>query len=95
MEYTKGVWKQDGLSVKAWGRGVISISPTPEKGGVFECVANAQLIAAAPEMYEALKAWDDLRAMEPLDSGSDIEAILTDCSEITDKALLKAEGRTP
>ena len=27
-------------------------------------------------MYEALKAWDKLRAMQPLDSGADIDAVL-------------------
>ena len=45
------------------------------------------------DMYEALIAWDELRKMQPLDSGADIDAILQKCAEITDKALLKAEAR--
>ncbi len=57
------------------------------------CESNACLIASSPEMYEALIAWGELVAMRPLDSGADIDDILTRCDEITDKALAKAEGR--
>jgi len=46
---------------------------------------------AAPKLYKALRGWDKLRAMQPLDSGADIDAILQECAEITDKALALAK----
>jgi len=47
----------------------------------------------AEDLYGALEAWDELRAMHPLDSGTDIDEIFWRCCEITDKALAKAEGK--
>jgi len=108
MDYTKGKWRyeedddsyQDKNRDTGTYKGVIT-------GGVVELVlcvmigdcleneveSNANLIAAAPNLYEALKSWDKLRAMRPLDSGADIDDILRECSRITDEALSKAEGK--
>jgi len=47
---TTETWKLDGLVIKAFGRGIICEVPTVSKGGVMECVANAQLIASAPTL---------------------------------------------
>lgn len=107
MNYTKGEWlihwsnirDKEGsdlrikLNEHLGGMEDIAIILSPRCCNVKECEANAHLIAAAPDMYEALKAWDELRAMQPLDSGADIDAILQKCSQKTDKALLKAEGK--
>lgn len=49
-----------------------------------ECDANALLIAAAPEMLEALKAWvDEVDGTFPFES-----------LELTKAAIAKAEGRS-
>ena len=55
MEYTKGEWKKQGNRIEVYGRGVICECPSPQSGGVFELVANTNLIAAAPDMYEVFK----------------------------------------
>ena len=52
---TEGEWENDGLEISVRGRGVIANCPTTKKGGVMECIANARLIAAAPDLYEACK----------------------------------------
>jgi hypothetical protein len=90
MEYTKGKWMVD-RHIVASSEGDAICAVYEHEDGVAE--ANAHLIAAAPDMYEALRTWDKLRAMQPLDSGADIDAILQKCAEITDKAILKAEGK--
>lgn len=55
MEYTKGEWKKNGNKIEVFSCGVVAQCPAPDNGGVFEFVANAQLIASAPELYEALR----------------------------------------
>ncbi len=55
MKHTKGKWDRAGNEIKVSGRGTIASCPSPNHGGVLEFIANAHLIAAAPEMYEALK----------------------------------------
>jgi hypothetical protein len=40
----------------------VAIIPTPQNGGTFDCEENARLIAAAPDLYEALQAaYDELQ----------------------------------
>ena len=63
-----------------------------EEDGVEPQIIKCPLCKSAPDLYEALKAWDDLRAMHPLDSGADIDDIFQECCRVTDKALAKAEG---
>jgi hypothetical protein len=58
MEYTKGEWRIDetlGCWIKANGKAICAISASLD---MPEYKANAHLIAAAPDMYEALQATD-------------------------------------
>jgi hypothetical protein len=55
MTHTNAKWERVGLRVVAYGRGDIAGCPTPQNGGVFECHGNAGLIAAAPDLLEALR----------------------------------------
>ena len=55
MTHTPGPWKKDGLKVIAGTRGTICVCPVVSLGGVFNVEANARLIAAAPELLDALK----------------------------------------
>jgi hypothetical protein len=52
-QHTPGPWEQD-CNVVRTTRGTIALCPVPQKGGVFDCSANALLIAAAPDMLAAL-----------------------------------------
>jgi len=54
--YTPGPWEIDGSIIKAFGRGTIAVVPSPRDSGVFECFYNIRLIAAAPDMAEALES---------------------------------------
>ena len=86
MNYTKGKWNKEGNKIKVLGRGTIAICPSPTNDeGVLEFVANALLIAAAPELYQV--CYDLLAVL--IDNG------FTHCRavEITRKALAKAEGK--
>jgi hypothetical protein len=89
MEYTKGEW-QVARQLTGEGYNIFTEDELICSGARHY---NTHLIAAAPEMYEALKSWNKLREMQPLDSGADIAAILQECSAITDKAISKAEGK--
>ena len=53
-KFTPGPWVKDGGSVVRKGRGVIASIPRPQDGGVFECEANSVLLAASPDLYDAL-----------------------------------------
>lgn len=55
MKHTQEQWVRSGRIISAYGRGVIAECPGPQNGGVMEFVANAHLIAAAPELLAALK----------------------------------------
>lgn len=91
MEYTKGPWKldrrsenlvgEDGKRVGIYGSGLTMCGlPDPES------VANTRLIAAAPELLEALKGmveeWDELILNQ---SNYGYEKAI--------KAIAKAEGK--
>jgi len=62
---------------------------------IVDCVNGCEGInpKAVKGLYEALASWDKLRNMRPLDSGDDIDAILEECSEISDMALAEAEKK--
>lgn len=67
------------LTVDSQNDGAIAICFTmgrDEVGAPLECIANAKLIAAAPEMFNALlgfkRAWDEGRLL----SGSEADAML-------------------
>ncbi len=48
--------------------------------------------ANAPQMYEALEAWEELWEMRPLDSGADIQELLARCWAKTSKVLAAIDG---
>lgn len=102
MEYTKGEWTifdfKDTLDL--FEHGHFQIVGNNQRSNVAiipahwnNAEANGHLISACPDMYKALRVWDKLRVMQPLDSGADIDAILQECAKITDKALAKADGK--
>lgn len=85
MEYTKDKWEIskgiDGAVV--YGADAGTITSVPMDLQAWE--ANAHLIAAAPDLYEALlQARDDLRGQGFFEDSPPIASI--------DKALAKAEG---
>ena len=53
-QHTPAPWTLDGVIITKHSTGIIAHVPTPQNGGVFACVPNAHLIAAAPEMFDAL-----------------------------------------
>lgn len=52
MSYTPGPWKVDRPYIRGAGRVIASLESGHDE---VEDAANAQLIAAAPELYEALE----------------------------------------
>jgi len=60
MEHTKGEWIHNGLTINSFGRGIIASCPTPNNSGVFECTANAKLIASAPKLLADNQSKDAL-----------------------------------
>lgn len=97
MEYTKGEWKYEeellaNMSMISCDNKVIAGIPndvSEDKGAYLEQVANATLIASAPNLYEALK---DLLALvvdaieEPYQKDKEI-------CEKARQALARAEGK--
>ena len=99
MEYTKGpwrachngecschmVWSIPHDCVVAVGIGAKDVDYTGGDGIVNESIiaANTRLIAAAPDMYEALKAMADIHSPYSPKVAHDM----------ADKALAKAEGK--
>ena len=55
-QHTEGPWKHEGTVVRHYPRGIIANIPTSAEGGVFSWLANARLIAAAPEQNKELHA---------------------------------------
>jgi hypothetical protein len=102
MEYTKGTWK---LQWKARGNDIEAIIKPGENALVAttwfgeqyriheaESIANAHLIAAAPDMYEALKAVVEM--LDPFKTEVQKALMLHEKVEILIlKALTKAEGK--
>ncbi|KKL27799.1 hypothetical protein LCGC14_2381540 [marine sediment metagenome] len=57
INYTKGQWEREGNQIKVKGSGIIAICPSPTASdGSMRFIANAQLIAKSPKLYESLKA---------------------------------------
>ena len=87
MNYTKGEWEVNKVNTFE-GEEVYAIHAYPEPTRIQRVAnvfleANANLIAAAPDMYEALKLALDETPKEPL--GEDIKRLIR-------QALAKAEG---
>ena len=106
--WTKGRWEADGLCIRARGRGTIANVPTPQGGGVVECSANVNLIAAAPDIYAtAAHLLDMIDAQErdrtpparretndDANSRDERDQVFGDATERLRAALAKARGET-
>ena len=69
---TPGPWAVSGLRVVVRDRGIIASVPSPANGGVFECMNNAALLAAAPDLLaevERLRGILDRIAGNAYDAG--------------------------
>lgn len=101
MNFTPGKWKQIRTEVTAGDRLIANTGghSTNYKETRAENIANAQLIAAAPEMYEALKAVTGYlseqigrrakKSFADQRAGSDAADLLP----IIEKAIANAEGK--
>ncbi len=94
MTHTPGPWKKDGLKVIAGTRGTICVCPVVSLGGTFDVEANACLIAAAPEMLEALKDSRDLilTLWMNIDENTVEKRTLGKAFDIASRAIAKAEA---
>lgn len=89
MEYTKGEWK-----IKPIGGGITPFiyeirGNSEEFIGRAKTLANAHLIAAAPDMYEALQTLSEQLTGANISFSQD----MFDAKRNARKALAKAEGR--
>lgn len=92
-KFTSGPWHREGFEIKAV-RGTITRIPTPQNGGVFDCNANARLIAAAPDLYTACAAFLEYDANPDY---SDVTMMLdyADAIALAKAAIAKARGESP
>lgn len=99
-KHTPGPWELLGLDIVS-DPGVIATTPTPQRGGVFDREGNARLIAAAPELLEALKALHEDYALH---EGCYCGQLVGGCKKdgeplhvcgfcLSDAAIAKAEGK--
>ena len=93
QEYTKGEWKQEGLAIKVFGAGTVAITPSLDDGGVFERVANAQLIASAPDEDKCLRDFGLYVAINYDAENKPVYYIDKEWLDMRTKALAKAEGK--
>ena len=87
MRYTQGQWIKAGLLVTA---GKIVIADCRQTDNLNEMDSNANLIAAAPDLYEAL---DELFSAFEQWTGSYTGTSLEPLRKKVSKALAKAEGK--
>lgn len=93
---TPGPWKRDGRKIVGPHRnGVVALVPVVRDGGVFECEANAHLIAAAPEQNEALKAAIPLLRHLVNTAGKNVADSARGVLHEAEAAIRKAEGADP
>lgn len=52
-EHTPTPWKADGLEVKCQ-QGTVATCPTPQKGGTFDCMDNAEFICLSCNCHDEL-----------------------------------------
>lgn len=97
-DYTKGPWTVGNVYIES-DDGDVVLQPNEERGAVSITIQNpadAALISAAPEMYEALKAARDvLRAEDDDDEGDypDWSNLRRKKIVVIEAALRKAEGK--
>lgn len=99
MEYTKGpwTWNEDEAAVVAGTPEKGKIICYPEKYSKKEFYGNKNLIAAAPDMYEALKEFENQLPELWGDGIRNGKVTLTLDADVIDgimDAIRKAEGRT-
>lgn len=76
------------------GEQYVAVASGRIEGSWDEVMANAHLIAAAPDLYEALKAFVDA-AGDFLDRGGEMRADAIALVMKADTALAKARGENP
>lgn len=90
MNYTKGTWRvlanPMGRFIDIFGDAGLPVATILNLGNLDKDRINANLIAAAPEMYEALKDIIDQCPMPTLPYGRKVV-------ELAKAALAKAEGK--
>lgn len=104
-EFTKGPWTiRFGTTILAGNRLVGSTgghqSNVNSDAVNAENEANAHLIAAAPDLYEALEAWNNWHYEvmsarvngESIYGSADFDRMKADAQRLTDAALAKARG---
>jgi hypothetical protein len=92
MSHTDAKWERKDNLVVAYGRGTIASIPSHANGGVFEWLDNARLIAAAPELLAALKAFVDPWEKGGVWQGKINYATYSNARRAIAKAIGKAKG---
>ena len=100
MNYTKGQWEvQHSFNVFCGRRVIASCGGYADNWKVDEVhnenIANAKLIAAAPDMYEALEKIQEWLLFDKELTGKEVEFYneqFTKANNLTIKALSKAKG---
>jgi hypothetical protein len=105
LNYTKGEWEvmkwlgeRRGYNVLSQTNGLIASIPMNVglEHTMVEAQANAQLISASPNMYEALKKIQEWLMFDKEITGKDVElynAQFIKANNLTIKVLAKAEGK--
>lgn len=98
MNYTKGKWyiwhtNNAGDIIQTTNRQIATIVGAYgwDEKSVKECTANANLISASPDMYEALK--EAKKVMDSFYNAMPVDTVKLHAQIATEKALAKAEGR--
>lgn len=94
MNYTKGSWyieeNDENEEIGPYRIESQSVTIAGDVSGIgIEAQANASLISAAPDMYEALK-----QALKIIEAEPEACGIYKANAQLIKNAILKAEGRT-
>ena len=94
MEYTKGEWKVDGFRIFDTNGHSVANTGTFSNRKYDEDIANAQLIASAPDLYEALKKFEfTFSNFTIMAKGLPSQMMIGDAIEKARQAIAKAEGK--
>lgn len=97
-QHTSGEWKASepsgtvGILITTEGCIKTSVAAAMPQNPMTECVANAQLIAAAPNL---LKAHHEIRKTLSEFTGGNLEFLLATLDKISSNAISKAINPTP
>ncbi len=81
-------WSLDGMTIKAYSRGIIASFPVPKDGGVFEAVANRNFVFTAVNQHATLVA-ELLKLQRHFERLAD-ELGTQDCEEVDFAKEIKA-----